>query len=165
MARNVVFKGGKELEKALLELSERTAKKLARQALRKAAKPILDAAKDGVPVREGRLKRALATKVDQSFDRKARSKLPVMVATVGVIGRGAKEYRPSKGRSAKYSYQVGSRPDVYAKFVEFGTSDTAAEPFIRPAWDSEGGETASDRIGKEMGAAIEREATSLARKV
>lgn len=157
----VTFKGGTELERALLELSDRVAKKLARQALRKAAKPILDAAKANVPVHEGRLRRALRTKVDQGYDRQSKSKLPVMTATIDVSGTGAKTYRPAKTERARYSYQIGSRPDVYGKFVEAGTSDTPAQPFMRPAWDAEGGQTAVDRIGREMGAAIEREAAGL----
>ena len=85
----------------------------------------------------------------------------------------AKEYRPrktktqrktAKGKVRDYAYQIGSRPDVYGAFVEFGTSDTAPKPYMRPAWDSEGGVSALDRIGDQLGRGIEDAAKRL-RKV
>lgn len=154
------FAGGRELERALLELSTKEAKRVARAALRKAAKPILDTARATVPVKEGRLKKSLRLKVD----RPRGAPVTAMEAEVGPGGAIAKEYRPrktqtkrktAKGKVRSYGYQIGSRPDVYGKFVEYGTSDTAPKPFMRPAWDSQGGQTALDRLGEELGRGIE----------
>lgn len=169
--QHVKLTGFKDLERALLELGEKTAKRVGRAALRKTAKPILDHAKAKVPVHQGRLKKALRIKVDQEFSGGKRQ--AAMKATIDVSGAGAKDYRKRKTQrrstvkgklqDARYDYQIGSRPDVYGKFVEFGTVDMAPQPFLRPAWDAEGGETAIRRMGKEIGEGIEREAAKLKR--
>lgn len=152
----VVFTGGKDLERELLRLSAKVAKSISRKALRKAARPILVEARNNVPVREGRLKKALRLKVDRGRD--AVTGANQESATISLGGAAAKKYRPSKTDRARYKYQIGSRPDVYGAFVEFGTVDTAPQPYLRPAWDSHGGETALDAIGRELGNEIEREA-------
>lgn len=151
----VVFKGGRELERALRDLGPKVAKKVARTALRKAAKGVLDAARANVPVRERRLKRSLRVRINRDLS----GNDTALEAEVSVSGRLG--YRPSKGRSARYNYQTGSRPDIYAKFVEFGTADTPAQPFLRPAWDEAGGAPALDRLAKELGDGIEHGAAQL----
>lgn len=162
--------GFRELETALLELSTKEAKKIGRAALRQAAKPILQEARANVPVREGRLKKALRLKVDRGTDANGNFSDARMEAEVGLGGAIAKQYRKrltkrkrktAKGKVRDYWYQIGSRPDVYGKFVEFGTSDTAPKPFMRPAWDKEGGQRAIDRVGKELGEGIEKAAKAL----
>ena len=149
----VLFTGGKELQRALLQLSQKEAKKIARRAVRVAAKPIFDAAKARVPVREGRLKRALQLRVDMLRGSN------VMSALINIKFKG--DYRPTTSARAKYSYQVGSDPKIYGSFTEFGTIDTAPQPFLRPAWDAEGGVTALNRLGKELGEGLERAAAAL----
>lgn len=163
------FTGGKELERALLELSTKSAQKVGRFALRRAANEILKAAKAGVPVDEGRLKKALRLRVDR-----VRGVTDLLSALVYASGT-AFDYRPRKSdrRSrvkgklgpARYSYQIGSRPDVYGRFVEYGRHNQGvrARPFMRPAWDSQGGLVALNRIGDELWNGLSREAARLAR--
>lgn len=163
------FTGGKELERALLELSTKSAQKIGRFALRRAANEILKAAKAGVPVDEGRLKKALRLRVDR-----VRGVTDLLSALVYASGT-AFDYRPRKSdrRSrvkgklgpARYSYQIGSRPDVYGRFVEYGRHNQGvrARPFMRPAWDSQGGLVALNRIGDELWNGLSREAARLAR--
>lgn len=144
---NVKVTGAGDIQRALLMMARTEARKIARTALRKASKPIVDAAKAAVPVRTGELRKGISVKVDR-----VRGNDAVQQAVIKVKPG---PYRPAKSDRAGLSYQAGSRRDVYGAFVEFGTSDTPAEPFIRPAWDSEGGEVALDRIGKELGDGIE----------
>lgn len=165
----VTFTGGKDLERALLELSTKSAQKVGRFALRRAANEILKAAKAGVPVDEGRLKKALRLRVDRM-----RGRNDVLSALIYVSG-SAFDYRPRKSdrRSrvkgklgpARYGYQIGTRPDVYGRFVEYGRHNQGvrARPYMRPAWDSQGGAVALDRIGDELWTGLSREAARLGR--
>lgn len=168
MSMILAFKGGAELERTLLQLSDKVAKKVARAAMRKAGKLVLDAARRNVPVSEGRLKRALRLRVDT-----LRNNRSVMSAAIDL--KFNNDYRPRKterktmmrgrGKDRKlsnpgYSYQIGSDPKIYGAFVEFGTDDTAPRPFLRPAWDQVGGMTSLELIGKELWAGIEREANN-----
>lgn len=165
----VVFSGGKDLERALLELSTKSAQKVGRFALRRAANEILKAARAGVPVDEGRLKKALRVRVDR-----IRGRADILSALVYASG-SAFDYRPRlsdrqsrvKGKlgPARYSYQIGTRPDVYGRFIEYGRhrQGVRAQPFMRPAWDSQGGAVALDRIGAELWNGLSREAARLGR--
>ncbi len=164
-----VFTGGKELERALLELSTKSAQKVGRFALRRAANEILKAAKAGVPVHEGRLKRALRVRVDR-----VRGVTDLLSALVYVSGSSS-DFRPRKtdrqsrvkGKlgPARYSYQIGTRPDIYGRFIEYGRhkQGVRAQPFMRPAWDSQGGAVALARIGDELWNGLSREAARLGR--
>lgn len=165
----VTFSGGKDLERALLELSTKSAQKVGRFALRRAANEILKAARAGVPVDEGRLKRALRVRVDR-----IRGRADILSALVYASG-SAFDYRPrlsdrqsrvrGKLGPARYSYQIGTRPDVYGRFIEYGRhrQGVRAQPFMRPAWDSQGGTVALDRIGVELWNGLSREAARLGR--
>lgn len=169
MVTRSVFTGGKDLERALLELSTKSAQKVGRFALRRAANEILKAAKAGVPVDEGRLKRALRVRVDR-----VRGRGDLLSALVYASG-SAFDFRPRrsdrqsrvKGKlgPARYSYQIGTRPDVYGRFVEYGRhkQGIAARPFMRPAWDSQGGMVALQRIGDELWRGLSKEAARLGR--
>ena len=147
MSTRVTFTGGKELHRALLAMSTKETKRVGRAALRKAAKPILDAARANVPVDQGRLKRALRLRVDT-----LRNNRSVMSAMIDV-----RKTAPRIGRASS------TMPKVYGQFVEYGTNDTRPQPFMRPAWDSLGSETALDRIGRELGEGLERAAAGMAR--
>ena len=161
MARAVSFTGGKALEKALLELTQKEAAKIGRAAVRATAKPILDTAKANVPIDQGRLKRSLGLKVDRAMENGRR--VPAFTATIRVSGRLGYRQRKSERQSrvrgklgpARYSYQIGSRPDVYGVFIELGLG-VPPQPFMRPAWDAEGGQTALTRMGKEIWQGIEK---------
>lgn len=171
MAQYVRVTGAKELEKALLALNAKVATSIGRKALRQAANPVLSRAREAVPVNEGRLRRSLRVRVDRLLGAGTGAGV-VLSAMVSVSGRLGTRPRKSDRQStvkgvkgpARYNYQIGSSPSVYGRFVEFGIPGKPAHPFLRPAWDSEGGEVALRRIGKELGEGIERAAAGTGRK-
>lgn len=153
------FEGGRELERALGELGTLfRRRKAARETLLEAAEPIRAVAENAAPVRTGgkekRFKRAGDPDGVQS----------------GVRGRGALKRHVSIGTrlSRRQSMQnragkmpvevyVGTR-DRVGRLEEFGTRFAAAQPFMRPAWDAEGGQAALDRISEGLWRHIQRQA-------
>lgn len=162
MAR-VKVTGALDIERALLALSRTEARKIGRAAIRKAARQIELAAEANVPVRTGTLKKAVQVKVDQGRDK---SFLFANIRIKKGPPRPRKTNRKSriKGKlaEARYGYQIGTQPEVYGAFVEFGApgNGVAPQPFMRPAWDSDGGNVALGRIGKELGDGIEKAAAA-----
>lgn len=134
------LEGFRELEKALLELETATAKRISNLALRKASEPILEAYKAKTTVRSGAL---------------------VENETIG------KRLNPRQKR-------MTPRPGPSEAVVHIGTADPAgiqeefggrqaANPSLTPAWDSEGGRTALERLKKLLWASIGRAAAKAAR--
>ncbi|MBX9665087.1 MAG: HK97 gp10 family phage protein [Novosphingobium sp.] len=166
------FEGGRELEKLLLEMGRTSAMRVGRVALRKAANAILKDARARVPVNEGRLRKALRVRIDRAkTERQLLSALIYVSAT-------AFDYRPRKtGRKTVirkkrnpyqkvdpgYTYQIGSRPDIYGRFIEYGAPGhgVAPRPFLRPAWAAQGGVTALVLLKRELAAGIVEEARKL----
>lgn len=163
MVKTYHIEGAGEIRAKLEELGKRGALKVGRAAMRKAARAILVEARAAAPVESGRLKRQLTVKVDRGRRDKS-----AIFATVKV--KGPPKYRPrttenettrhGKKSGRSLDYQVGSTPEVYGAFQEFGAParNIAPKGYMRRAWDSEGGIKAIDRIGKELGEGLEREA-------
>lgn len=159
MARGVRIEGGEAIERALRELGSREALKVGRAALRQAGRAVLLAARAGVPVHEGRLKRALELKVDRG-----RRNKKALFATIKV--KRGPTYRPRKtdrqstvrGKlgPARYNYQIGSTPEVYGAFIEYGAPARGIAPrgYMRAAWQREGGYAAMGKIGRLLGEGI-----------
>lgn len=142
----VTLTGFEEFEEALNELPSRaTQKNVVRRVLKAAAEPIADAAASMAPVESGRL--AFSISVSTKGTRRARWK--------GVGGPGAVVVAigPAGGTGALN----------YASFVEFGTVDTPAEPYMRPAWDG-GKFGALERIKSGLRIEIDKAAARAARK-
>lgn len=133
----VYIEGGRQVEQALLELSKREALKVGRAAARQAMRPILLAARARVPVREGKLKKALTLTVDRGRNRK------FLFATVKV--------KPIASTKPK-----GKPTNVYGAFIEYGAPGRNIAPrgYMRAAWDSEGGHTLLGRFGRLLGDGI-----------
>lgn len=129
------FAGGRQFEKNLLELATKDARRIARRAVRKGAEPIHEAYKAGTTVKSGTLldNENLGTRLNP----RQRKQTPKPKPSEAVI-------------------HVGTA-DPAGIQEEFGIRQ-AANPALTRAWDAEGGQTALDRIGKELGAGIEREA-------
>lgn len=159
MGRSVHIEGGRAVEQALLELGRKEALRIGRSALRQTARPILLAARAGVPVNEGRLRRALELKIDRGRNDKRQ-----LFATIKV--KRGPNYRPRKtdnlttrhGKKGRHGggYQVGSTPEVYGAFLEFGAPARGIAPrgFMRRAWHAEGGYAALGKIGRLIGDGI-----------
>jgi len=159
MAR-IEFTGGRELERALLELATKQAQKVGRKALRRAGNNILRKARENAPKDEKRLARAIRIKIDRMRNDRAVLSALVYVSASAFDYRPRKTQRQStvKGKKgpARYAYQIGTRPDVYGRFLEWGApgQGIAARPWFRPAWQAEGGNKAIGVLKEELQALI-----------
>ncbi|WP_375290410.1 HK97-gp10 family putative phage morphogenesis protein [Qipengyuania sp.] len=106
--------GFKELDKALADLPKATERAVLRRVAKKALEPMLDRAKQLVPVDEGDLQRSLV--IGSSLSKRARR---------------ADRKEPRQG--LRLFMGTNSRNGVPR---EFGTVRTVAQPYMRPAWDS-----------------------------
>ena len=105
--------GFRDIERAMKDLKPVAAKAVARRALKKAAQPIADAGAANAPRLEGYLEDSFAIGTKLTKRQQAR-------------------YRK---RSA-VEMHVGPN-DPAAVQVEFGNENQPAQPFMRPAWNSE----------------------------
>lgn len=164
MSLSVKTEGFKELDEALKDLTQSAGKGVMRRALKKAAEPLVELARSGVPVDKGKLAASMAVS----------TKLAKRQA-----GMHRKMFRNDKAAvemfvGPSYDRGAGGR---HGHLVEFGTAPhinkgmfpgtqhpgTAPQPFMRPAWDQDKMAT-MDRLGKEMWAEIEKAAARAARK-
>lgn len=105
------------LNAQLMELKAQTAAKVLASAARKAFKPVLDAAKQMVPVRSGALRDALKMGSAKNHEGDA-------IVNVGIyVGRT--EAVPSDEMPPARRWH----------FIELGTAHMPAQPFLRPALD------------------------------
>lgn len=173
MKTTVKLEGFEQASQVLYALSQKEAQKIGRSVLRKAARQILLAVREASPVWQGRLKKALTVEVDRGQDRswifanvkvkKVRQYRDRLTRRKTVMrGKGANR----KLAQAAVDYQIGSTPEVYGAFQEFGVPSRNIAPlgFMRKAWDTEGGRRALFRIGAELGKSIEEMAEILSRR-
>lgn len=138
---SLTFTGGRELDQILRNLGTKGALRIGRQALRRSGNDFLRDVRAAAPVDDGRLRKALRLRVDRGkYDKSLLSALIYASAS-------ASKYRPRKTQRksrikgklgpARYNYQIGSRPDVYGIFQEFGAPahGLPARPWFRPAWE------------------------------
>lgn len=130
MSGDVTMKveGLRELEAALVNLAKQTPGIIAK-GLRDPMERVLADTKALVPKRTGELHDALELTTKRANARRAS-----MADTLSEVG--LRIGRPKKGKVGT-SGQDGGRlnPRYYWHLVEFGTSRTAARPYIRPAFD------------------------------
>lgn len=145
MTVRVKVEGLKEIRAALHELPKATAKNTMRRVLRTVAQPIADTAQQNAPVDTGYLKRSIAVSTKLSKNaRKGRQKLSAS---------GVEMF-------------IGPSAAPRAIMQEFGTSNAAPQPFLRPAWDANKGDILpqiGELMWKEISAAAARRARKLAR--
>lgn len=123
------IKGAAELNRVLRTIGPRSARSGGMKALRAAAKPIIAEAKRLVPVRTGDLKRSITTNPKRS---RAERELTLLIG-----------FRPPVSRRAH--------------LTEFGTVHSKAQPFIRPALDSQA-QAAIDAMGDKFWSVLNMEA-------
>ncbi|HYG73468.1 MAG TPA: HK97-gp10 family putative phage morphogenesis protein [Planctomycetota bacterium] len=120
-----------ELQAKLKALGINTQNRLVKAAAKKAMAPVLSRAKQLVPKRERNLEKSLK---------------------LGVFGKKGKV-----GARVMTSAKDFPETNYYAGAVEFGTSKMRAQPYLRPALLSQSSKVLNT-FGKELGAAIEKEA-------
>lgn len=121
-----------EIDRALRELEPKIAKKVLRQACRKALKPVKDAAQANAPVKSGQVKKAIKVKAGKR--RRDQIRLDVTIGAGDFVGK-----------------------QFYGSFLEFGTESIEAREFLRRAYESQ--QEQARRIAQaEILKGIEREA-------
>ena len=142
MATIVKVEGLRELQTALRELPNATAKNVMRRVLKNRAQPIADAARARVPVAHGDLKNSIA--VSTKLSRRQRGK-----------------HRKTDKNDIEMFVGPGTHPQAHMQ--EFGTFKEPAQPFMRPAWDAEK-MGVLDGIKDDLWTEIEKAANRLAKK-
>lgn len=113
----VTFAGFKELDADFKLLSNAEKRQVSRKAVRAGAVVFRDAVRANAPVRSGLLKRSVSVDTVRGS------------ATAGV--KFKKVLAKKKGKKGKHK----STP-YYWYFLEHGTSNMPAQPFVRPAFDA-----------------------------
>lgn len=142
----VQLRGFRELERALSELPKATGKNVLRRVARGALQPMAEKARGLAPKDKG----DLAASIQVSERRTKR---------VARINR----FDKNTGVEMAMGPVSGDAVLNYATFVEFGTIDTAAKPYMRPAFDS-GKNGMLDYVVTNLGREIDKAATRLAKK-
>jgi len=135
--------GLRELDAALSELTKQTTRRgVARRALKEAGEPIRERMEQLAP--DDR-------RTDAPFDLKQ----SIALSSRQKSGRATK-YR--KESPTEVTVFIGPTKEGYPQAImqEFGTVHHAAQPYMRPAWDAEGGGRALERIKKTLRAAIDK---------
>lgn len=148
MATRVVdLEGFRELESALHRLpAMATQRNVLRRVARGALEPMADDAQQRAPRDRGNLSVSIA--VSEQRTRRAKRNFRFDRKTGVEMAMG-----PSGGTGALY----------YATHVEFGTVDTAPQPYMRPAWDG-GADEALEYVKDNFWREIDRAAKRVARK-
>jgi HK97 gp10 family phage protein len=144
------IQGFKELDRALGQLPKATAKNVLRRTLTKAAQPLDDDASSAAPFLTGGLQKSVVTGTRLTASQKI----------------GGPQMTASGWRSAAKNYvevHVGTRFPK-GMWQEFGTFKDPAQPWFRPAWESNKIKVL-DAIKVTLGAEIEKAARRYARKL
>lgn len=145
MSVTVSVSGLKELDQALGYLPKATARNVLKRTLDKAAQPIVEEAKrlaPVAPVNGGTLRDSItaSTRVknkvgNAEYSAAMRAGLGKDAARSALLAAR----RANKGKGSFAETYVGPARGKgvirYAHIVEFGSNDTAPQPYMRPAWD------------------------------
>ncbi len=114
MHASIDFTGLDGLADDFLRLEKALQNKVSRDAVAAGARIARDKVRASAPFRTGRLKRGTVASVARRAD------------TPGEVVAGVRVSAPRKDKEAPY----------YWRFLELGTVHMAAQPYIRPTWDS-----------------------------
>ena len=151
---DITLTGGDDIIANFNLLTTAVNKKLNLHAVAAAMKPIEEAAiqycPEGDDITRGLLKGSIDTKLSQAG--------PVCKAIMGPKRRVTMASHVRRRGKFKGQLLIKS-PTRYARLVEFGAPNhnVKPQPFMRPAWDEEGGETALRRYVTDLkdGLAVE----------
>lgn len=128
------IEGMDDMRRALTRLPAELRKAAQSSVLRAGGKPILKHQKANAPVADGTLKKSLGIKlVGKRGEGKSTAKIGVRK---GFKGKSL----GTRTNAAGVASERFADPSNYGHLVEFGTSHSAAKPFIRPAIDAAQGE-------------------------
>jgi len=166
----VKIAGLKEIQDKLKTLEPKIAKKVVHQALKKAAEPILHAARSKAPVDTGLLVSSLKTKASTS-NRKGTMTVRVQTSKGDYKGedfyasfiefghhRGKRKTRKSLGLPEKTPKELNPAVKAFVNAINKNARPwVPPQPFMRPAYD-ENKEQALQILTREIIAGVEREA-------
>lgn len=144
MKFTVKTRGFREVERKLSQLREATGRNVLRKVSKGALEPMADIAARKAPEERGIL--AFSIVVSEGRTRRARTNWNKVRGIQMAMG-------PATGFGATY----------YAAHVEFGTIDTPAQPYMRPAWDT-GKMDALDYVQDNLAREVEKAIGRAARK-
>ena len=127
--------------KKMDELTKNVAKKHVKKALRAAAKPILQSAKDNAkkiddPKTSADISKNLVVRAGKTSDKNS-AKVRIGVKGGGEFWRSNENVqRKGKPRQSNPHYTPVANDTKHFWLVEFGTSKTKAKPYMRPALES-----------------------------
>jgi len=169
MSVTVSVSGLKELDEALGNLPKATARNVLVRTLKKAAEPMVEEAKRLAPVRTGRLRDSI---MSSARVKNKTGNSEYAAAMKAGLGRDAARAallaarRANKGKGSFAELFVGPARGGgvirYAHIVEFGSVDTAPQPYMRPAWEATKGKML-DVIKSELGNEIIKAARRVGR--
>jgi len=156
----VRLEGFRELEQALNELPKSTGKNVLRRVAKGALQPMAEKAKSLTPRDKGDLAESIM--VTEKRTRRAKGKSKTQF--VGIVN-GKRTFRSAGSTGIEMAMGPVSGKGVlnYATFAEFGTSDTRAVPYMRPAWYG-GKDDALQYVKANLGLEIDKAAKRLAKK-
>jgi len=131
----IELRGFAELREKLQQLPDKLAAKVLAKAMKAAFQPVLDDAKAKVPVDTGALRDSLRI----AFRRGGRGE-PMRVGIR--IGSSSKVKQAGLAK-AVFGGTTKAPPARRWHFIELGTADLAAHPFLRPALDANQGRVLS----------------------
>jgi HK97 gp10 family phage protein len=140
MASTVIIKieGLEGIKQAMKDLSNEVNKRIARSATLAGTQIVKEAAIKNAPVLTGNLKKNIVLKRDTKTN--LTSEFLVTVR---------------QGKRTKKQIAQGLGDAFYAKFLEYGTVKTPAQPFLRPAFDNNK-EAAANAIIERLKTGISR---------
>lgn len=162
-AVSVRVDGLKELDAALGELSKGAARGALRRALIKAAEPMRAAAERNAPVDTGALKRSIivTSKID---NRAGKAEYAAVMKGGGSKAQAVgalRDARRAKGIGESFAEafmgpaKSGKRASIKAVVQEFGSRKQGAQPYMRPAFDTEA-QNVIDGIRGELSTEIDK---------
>lgn len=161
--------GAAETIKALEGLKKSTASGVLARALKKAARPIEAAARAAAPLRSGKLKRSIGTKIIRhSAGKAAFAAAKASGATSAEAGAAARAANSAANGAGLSAVARVSATAPHAFFVEVGTQAAPAQPFLGPAFRSKSEAALASiksEIAHEVAATAKRVAARAAKKV
>ena len=157
MADGVEFNltGLEDLRAKLKEIDKDVRFKGGRFALRKAAQVVRDAARQNAGrVDDSRTTEDIAKNIVERWNGRLNKQTGDLGFRIGVMG-GAKAPAVASGEIAGKGKANPGGDTFYWRFLEFGTKDIAARPFIRPAM-TDNVQAATDEFIKQYDKAVER---------
>jgi HK97 gp10 family phage protein len=152
MAKGVEIAGLVELGETLDILPQKVERKFIRRSIGKGAQIFKEAVKSHAPRITGRLFKAVSVK-------QLRPGSGSFTELIGFAFKGILAKKVGKVRNPARTQRSGpgtEDPGVYSKFVETGTFNTPARPFVRPAFE-ETKNKVTEVVGQDLMEQIEQE--------